>query len=463
MRSIRVAMAVLVSSWCGALLAEEPVLQLRKPVLLPELAEETLVAVPLDSEVYAATQEDLDDLRVRDREGRTVPFLLRRVPVTGSRVEQTVWTPQQRTVRPLEDGGLEITVELEDEEDRPLPNGLTLVTPLINFEQRVRVETSVDGTTWEPAADEVIFDYTQYMDARSVSVPFPSTERRFFRITIDDVTAEQQSRLLELTRTLQGDEETQRTERLTIDRRPFRIDRIEFWRKRQRAAASGAVRSEYPVESVSASEDEEAQRTIVEVTTRREPLTLFRLQSPSRHFSRRAEVQVESVDGARPAWRTIGEATLSRIDFQSLQQEQLEVRFPETRAERYRIVIDNRDSPPLEVSGVTAEGTVYEVLFFAEGDGEFTLAYSDERAAAPQYDVAAIQTVLQSGIEPQVAALGAEQAAPEAGPRPTTLADLINNPALLISVVVVLLLALGWGLYQAVQRVNSLPPEDKAT
>lgn len=443
--------------------ADNPVLQLSKPISVPELAEETLVAVPLDSEVYAATQQDLDDLRVHDGEGRTVPFLLRRVPVTGSRVEQTVWTPQQRTVRPLSDGGLEITIELEDEKDRPLPNGLTLVTPLINFEQRVRVETSVDGTVWEPAADEVIFDYAQYMDARSVSVPFPSTDRRFFRIKIEDVTAEQQSRLLELTRTLQGDEETQRTERLTIDRRPFRIDRIEFWRKRQRAAASGAVRSEYPVESISTTEDEEAQRTIVVVTTRREPLTLFRLQTPSRHFSRRAEVQVESVDGARSAWRSIGEATLSRLDFQSLQQEELEIRFPETRAERYRIVIDNRDSPPLEVSGVTAEGTLYEVLFFAEGNGELTLAYSDERAAAPQYDVAAIQTVLQSGIDPQVAALGAEQVAPEAGPRPTTWADLINNPALLISVVVVLLLALGWGLYQAVQRVNSVPPEDNAT
>ena len=438
--------------------ADEPVLQWNKPIGVPGIEEESVVAAPLDAEVFAATQDDLDDIRIFDGDGNAVPFLLRKAPTTSSRTERIAWTPEKRTVRPLDGGGLEITIELDDDEDRPFPNGLTLVTPLINFEQRVRVETSADGAAWEVVADALTFDYSRYMDARNVRIPFPETDRRFFRITIDDVTAEQESQLLELTRRLQGGEETERSERLTVDRRPFRIDRIEFWRERERPQDTGAVLSSYPVQSFAAAEDGKTQQTVITIETQREPLTTFRLETPSRNFSRRAEVQVEFVSGVRTEWRPIGAGTLSRIDFQSIQQDELELQFPETRAARYRIVIDNRDSPPLQVDGVAATGVVYEAIYFAAADGAYTLAYGDEQAKAAQYDVAALQSLLNTGIQPLLARLGPETAAPAAGPRPTNWKELVNNPALLITIVVVLVLALGWALYHAVKRVDATPP-----
>jgi hypothetical protein len=45
-------------------------------------------------------------------------------------------------------------------------------------------------------------------------------------------------------------------------------------------------------------------------------------------------------------------------------------------------------------------------------------------------------------------------------PRPTSWRDLVNNPALLISVLVGLIIALGWALYQAVKRFDSLPRDE---
>lgn len=440
--------------------ADEPVLRFAKPILGLDAAEEALVAVPLDAEVYAATQEDLDDVRVLDADGDDVPLLLRMVPTTKSRVERTTWTGREPSVRPLEDGGLEIVIELHDHQNRPLPHGLNIVTPLINFEQGVRVETSADGQNWEPAAETVIFDYTRYMDVRNVSVPFTETTDRWFRITIDDVTAEQQSQLLELTRRLQGDEETGHTERLTVDRRPFRIDRIEFWREVERPQASGAAHSAYPLAGFEVAQDVEEQETHVIIETQREPLTSFRLETPSRNFSRRVIVQVEYVDGVRQEWRALAEATLLRIDFRNLSREELVVTFPQTRADRYRLVIENRDSPPLEVTGIAAEGTVYEAVFFAEPEREYRLAYGDELALAPHYDVAAIEALLLQGVEPQPAALAAEQPLSAAGPRATTFRDLLNSKPLLIGLVIVLVLSLGWGLYHAVQRMETLPKNE---
>ena len=87
----------------------------------------------------------------------------------------------------------------------PQPNGLSLITPLKNFEQQVRVLTSTDGQLWEPpVAQTMIFDYSRFMDVRNDKVSFEPTARRHFRIIIDDVTAEQQSDLMELTRRLHG-------------------------------------------------------------------------------------------------------------------------------------------------------------------------------------------------------------------------------------------------------------------
>jgi hypothetical protein len=463
MRCLVVAV-VLTACWFSApLSAAEPLLTLSKPVEMPVLSEEALIAIPLDADVYAATQDDLDDVRILDAEGQPVPYLLRKLQSTRSRTERTTWSAPNVSVKPLQTGGIEITIRRDDDDKRPAPTGITLHTPLDNFEQRVRVETSTDGVTWEPAAESVIFDYSRYMDVRNIDALFPETDRRHFRVTIDDVTAEQESELIELTRRLQGDEETERTERFVVDRRPFRIDRIEFIHEVQRPQSAGDVHSGYPVASFTVEESAEEKQSIITVETRREPLTSFTIETPSRNFSRRVEVQIEHVEGVRREWRPIGENTLSRIDFGSQHREELKISFPETRQTTYRILIDNRDSPPLKIEGIAPEGIVYEAVIFAEPAGQYTLAYADEKATAPEYDVAALQTLLNTGVPPQRATLGTEQPTPAAGqPRPIAWADLLNNPALLISLVVVLVIALGWGLYHAVKRVDSLPKDGNA-
>ena len=73
------------------------------------------------------------------------------------------------------------------------------------------------------------------------------------------------------------------------------------------------------------------------------------------------------------------------------------------------IVIDNRDSPPLDVTGVEAEGNVYELVFLASPDARHQLLYGAPRVEPARYDTAAIQTLLQEGFAPQRAELGPEQ------------------------------------------------------
>jgi len=456
---------IVLAGICSLASAAEPVFRFSKQLDVPALTREELLAVTLDSDVYAATRDGLPDIRIiadADSERSTdVSFLIRRVTSTELETTREYWAARTRSVRPLDDGGLEIILYLEPED--PRPEGLRIVTRLQNFEQRVRVFSSADGENWQPIGEEtVIFDYSQYMDVRSDGLSFPPSDRRDFRIVIDDVTQEQESQLMSLTRELRGGEEIQRQERITINRRPFRIDRVLFWRDVVKEQSTGDCKVAYPVARFHLENDPVAQQSIITVDSRRQPLTSFKLVTDSHNFSRHAQVEVERTQGVQHTWRSIGAANLSRLDFRKLKRENLTIYFSESRETRYRIVIDNRGSPPLAVASVESEGNEYQAVFLAPVPQQsYELAYGSGTAELPDFDTAAISASLAEGYPPTPVSLGKQEATPDAGQNTAfSLLPLVNNAALLGGIAVVLVAALAWGLVRAGRRLDSLSHDD---
>ncbi|NOY29313.1 MAG: DUF3999 domain-containing protein [Planctomycetes bacterium] len=201
----------------------------------------------------------------------------------------------------------------------------------------------------------------------------------------------------------------------------------------------------------------EAKQTFIYLASRREPLTTLSLVTPTRNFSRRGRVEIRQKSSTGNVWRSIGSATLSHIDFRSLKKRSLRLPFSEQRETEYRIVIENRDSPPLAVSGVLAHGNCYEVVFLAKPKTEYRLAYGSRRLASPNFDTAALIASLGAGYAPLSASLGEAEAlevAPEA--LVPGWKRLLDSGPLLIVVIVLLVLVLGTGLYRASGRLNDL-------
>lgn len=455
MKSIPLGIAGVLIGLGSLIQAADPPQLFKKEVSFSGKGDESLVAIKLDADIYASSQPKFADLRLRDSQGGAVPFLIRKSQEVGTQtVRRRSWYAAKPILKPLENGGLEITLELDQND--PEPNGLSLITPLSNFEQRVRMSTSADGVDWEPiSAETAIFDYSRYMDVRNDSVSFPTTKRKHFRIVIDDVTSEQQSQLLELTRRLNGNDESERTERITIDRRPFRIDRIQFWQDGTEEKAKSDHKQSYPIVGFKVSEDAKTKQTIVEVETRREPLTSFLLETSSKNFSRNCVLQIPEQRGVQKSWREIASSTVSRLDFKTLKREQLQIEFPESREALYRLVIDNRDSSPLVITGVAAEGNVYEMVFLAGSTKTAELIYGDQEATAPNYDTASLSALLTESVRPDEGQLGPKIKI--AGPSSTGFkwSSIVNNPRLLTGIIGLLVVVLGWALYGAVKRVDA--------
>jgi hypothetical protein len=447
---------LLLGSALPSLAAEPSEFRFSKEIDRGKTREENIVAVTFDSDVYAGTRVGFPDLRIFNKEEQEVPCLVEKA--TETRMHTVRETCNSRVLSLQEQGnGIELIVQLEGE--TPSADGLVIYTPLANFERRVSVFGRTEGIGWKPlVAEGLVFDYSRYMDIGNREVRLPKNDCRQFKVVISDIADSKESPFLEMTRKYQGGSESERIEKTVLERRAFRMDRIELWHEKDEKFYEYEKKAEYPVAEFRVEENAAEKETLIYVNTRCEPLTGLTLETASRNFNRSARVQISENRGGRSTWVDIGQGGLSRVKFGSYHNETLGLSFPEQREKEYRIVIRNEDNPPLKITGVKAKGNIYRAVFLAEENETFRLGYGSDEVDPPNYDAAAVLAPLRQGRKAEEARLAKESDNAPATPEPN-FKSLINNPLLLGGGVVLLVAVLGWALFRAAHRINEIPKE----
>lgn len=448
--------------------ADPPVFHWQRSVELPELTATTLVSVELDEHFHAKTRSNWPDFRLRDEQGHNIGCLLDTVKDPSAKTIEKSWTVTKLTAKVSPETGLQVTFQL-DEKD-PQPEKFRIVTPLRDFEHQVQVETSADGTTWVPAGQPaLIFDYAKHIDARNVDVPVQTGDHRHFRLKIADVTAEQESQLVEFTRRLRGGQELDRTERSAQQRRPFRVDQLQLIGRVADPAHQEVRTRHYPATDFAVSQNEKEKQTVVTFFVDQQPIRQVRVAVNDENFHRHVRLEWDYVDDdGRHSWQGTIHETIRRFHVGNLRSEHLTISAPAgatfgalsqsgKRAVKYRLVIENGDSPPLTIASVEPWGPIYALTFLASPGQKLELAYDSPEMAAGNLDTAAVQAALNQGL-PAVQGtlnvpkenLGAVAAVPAWKPW--------NDPRVLFGGIIALTLLLAWGLFHASRRVN-LPPE----
>lgn len=442
-------------------------LRWRSALAVPARSADDLVAVRLDGPLADAIAPGFADLRIVDSADRAVPLVIRTGSVVKERVVRTARTVVGPRLEPRDDGGVEITFTIDPAVHTTAVHGFRIVTPLVNFQQRVRVERrGADGLWTVLVEDGLLCDYSQWLDARSTDLAFPAGERTTvggtYRITIAEATAEQQSQVREVIRSLEHGVETGLEERFVIRRQPFRIDRIEAWHDDTVADLRAADPVPRTVRSWSVVEDDEAKVSRIRVETGGGPVTALRLVVADRNFRR----DVTVTGPADPARRrgipaaVLGQARIERLDLRGLAREQLAVPIQTTGKGPFEIAIARGDNPPLRVTGIEAVGPAYTAVFLAVPGETYRLAYGRPEEAEPLptpcYDIAAIETALAAGRIPTTVAAGPATEVPFAAPA-VPISRVIANPWVLGSVIVMLAALLALALVQAARRIDPVP------
>lgn len=440
----------------------EPAFRFRKdidygPASGEDIGEEIL-AVPLDSDIYAATRDGYPDLRIVEDRGMQVPYLLE--PAAKRRTIQVreICASQVVSLHVDEGKALEIVVALG--EKAPNANGATIRTPLVDYEHRVRVYGSKDGKDWALLAnDGLIYDYTRFMDIRNRDIEFPVNEFRLFKLVVEQELDNRESPLYELIRGREEGKPDRQVEITRSQRRPFRIDGVELWRTIEKEGERKAETVRYALEGPLVEHDTTKKVSRIEIDSRREPLTRLSLATLSRNFSRRAKVLVPIKHGVRTDWVEVGSATISLIQFRAFRHAELRIEFPEQRQELYQILIENGDNPPLEITGVEAEGTPYRLVFIGSPGRTYRIEYGSDTAEPPRYDTAAVLASLSRGYVPVTVKLG-PQTANRGFRAGRGFGGIFSSAVFLTLAIVVMVLVLGWALFRAGQRIKKLPQEE---
>lgn len=427
-----------------------------RPVAWQDKGQEELLAVPLDSRVYAATRDGFPDLRLVDQNDLETPYLLEKAAETKT---ETRRLNCESKLLGLKKKNKAIEIHLRLDKDAQSADGLTVFTPLLNFEHRVQVFGSDDGKNWSPLVkDTAIFDYSSYMPVSNKDIPLPANRFRQFKVVIEEALQSQETELLELTRTLQGEKEMERSERVALRRVPLKIDRIAFWRNQTDVLPETDKQFDYPVKEFKVTQDTKKQTTVIDVNSSREPLTGFKLHTPMSNFNRSATVKIPVKHGIETDMQVIGSAVLESLHFRDINRVQTTITFPEQRQNTYRIVISNHDNPPLEITGVTGLGNGYNLLFLPLKGKTYSLRYGSEKVKLPSYETGPIRELLHRGYKSTSTILGAEPAEKPVQ-ESFDFAGLLNSKVFLGFVVTLMVVALGWSLIRAGKRIDQFPKE----
>lgn len=411
-----------------------------------------LLRIPLDTDFWTHTRPGYPDTAVADELQQLIPFLIRRSPGSASGSTTFLWNPSIVELRPEPDDSLSILVTLAAQD--PEPEYLQIQTPLQDFEQRIEV-TDESTTPPTPLCDPtLLFDYSRFMDVRRTEISLRKSSSRRLKIRIAAATDDLESPFRELTRTQTGSGATEQSEKSLRVRRPFRIDRISF--RSSRTTMDSTLPESRTLNLVSITEDPKQRCTIAEFTSDLRPITSLTLQTPSRNFSRTVTLQVPA-DDPKQGWRDVATNTLADLSTDTLSDRRVDLSTPELHTTRLRLLIQNLDSPPLQITGVTATGPQYEVVLLAEPGHRYSLLYDDELAERPQHDLAALNRALQLQSSATVASLlpVTERQLLRTPPAPKTNVTWLASPWVLGTLVTIFGTMLAVSLYRAVIRLDA--------
>lgn len=438
--------------WAGDFMSH----RFSRSVIWQDDGGQSLLGVILEDSIYAAGSDGFRDLRVKDRNGVEIPYLVQKITGSKTVVSRETIDSAIESFNKVGEEGIVVTAKLDNGEVNA--DGLTIVTKQRDFEYGLQIQGSADGRDWQPLVENAtIYDYSRYMAVERREVELPANQYRHFKITVDKAAQTHLANLTELTRLLEDGEERQRSERRGLHYEALRIERIDFWHKQTETVPEEAKSFDYAVENFTVRQDDELKTTLIDIQTRRQPLTGFAVKTGTLNFSRNAEVQIPLQHGIESRWQTIGNATLEALNFQDISHEQSRIGFSEQRRANYRIVIHDQDSPPLHITGVNGVGNGYRLLFLSEPGNRYRLYYGNDKAESARYDTASIRELLRRGYPGIEAGLDAEEVASEAIERPPDMSELLNSRWFLAGAIVIMLAVLAWSLYRVGKRVGELP------
>lgn len=309
-------------------------------------ANDGFTLIDLDQEVLKHSQDNLADVRLSAGDGQEVPYqLVRQEPYKeetypAQLIDKVIRANEFSSITlDLQNGSRlhnQILLDLESKED---------------YLRDVKIEGSDDNRTWKLVAMEKVFYVAP--NYRQNDLPYTPASFRYMRVSID----------------------SRGKEPLTV-----RGAKVKYVRP-----AGDRPESILPAALTTNRTDPKTNKTelLLDLGAKGYQVGYIDLQVNGSNFNRLI-AYYDSNDGSN--WNQLGSDRIYQYKWSDY--EALKNRLTLNRSEgRYvRLVIDNQDSPPLDVKSVTVWGDSPKILTDLR-TGSYTLWYGNPDSKLPQYDL----------------------------------------------------------------------------
>lgn len=304
----------------------------------------------VDGEIYDGCSNGLQSLRIVDAGVREVPYQVVTKPGKEARQEFSA-TILNNSYLP----GQYNSFVIDTGAQRPRTNEIEVLTKSKNFMRRASVEGSDNQTDWNVLNGEAyIFDYSRDINSQHLRIEFPLSSFRYLRVKVlDDGTGS-----LELT-----------------GAKVFSVTKEE------------AQTEQWPLTILKRREDGGMKTTelILDAKYRGLPLRELGLDVADRNYHRAVEVYSGE---DREQWTFLGTGVIYNYDMPNLKKSSNRVSFGENTAGGYfKVVIQNHDDRPLDITSVTGAGLIRRVIFPVAGAMRYRVYFGNSKARTPLYDL----------------------------------------------------------------------------
>jgi hypothetical protein len=412
-----------------------------------------ILRLTLDSDIYDSVSANFADIRLTDDNGAETPFTVKQETVNETQITDVYHPAKIISLTKLDANRIDICIEIP--EDSKNITGLVLKTPSRNFEKQADVSGSSDMKTWRKTTKEqTIFDYSEIVGLSNTAIKLSGPAFKYYKISIANFAENRKSPRTELITEKRHGADFSQIEKLTINSEPLKINEIGFLTKSEKKIIRKSRTQEYPVSEFSCNDDKD--ETEIFISTKKEPLTLFSLETVSNNFSRAV-----SVDGSndKKEWQNLtGHEKITRIGISGYRESDLNMSIPESRFKFYRIKISNGNAPPVKFSTIHAYGNIYSLeLINPKTSSALSVYYGGSGIPLPSYDVNEILDKLKNPSYAEIKP-GKQKDNPLYKPASKN-QPFLDSKIFFTSIVILMVLLLGWILYRGFKKIDTMESE----
>jgi hypothetical protein len=400
-----------------------------------------LYQIHLSNEVLEKSNAGFEDVRLFDPLNREIPYALIENISSGDAGEIY---PMEITGYTLNAASAVITMRLP-EKYRAIST-IDLSTSARDFKKRAVLSSSKDGKTWQVLTDAVIYDFSSQVDLRKTKIDFNATDHRYYQLKLTDTTPSN------------GANPSIRLKYEGLDfsvngsgKKELRIDAVR--------GKSSTPKEQTPIYDSRDFADppratDKDGNTVI-ILKAGLPVDKISIDVTNSYYYRSVTLYASDT-GREDSYQLQTRSSIYQFPLSAERREvknSIECRTPKHKY--YKIVIENKNNPPLMIQRVSLSWIQKNLFFIALSDAErYSLCFGNPELLRPDYDLAHFVNstiVLQSPVR-QLPATAVKENSGYVPPIPGGQRARIEMTVLKI-VVVILVLGIGFWLYALIKKI----------